>query len=433
MNVYEIIIKKRNGKTLTKAEIEYLVAGYVKGDIPDYQMAAFLMAVYFRGMDFTEIADLTSAMIKSGKKFNLSNIKGFKVDKHSTGGVGDKISLILAPLVSSLGLVVPMISGRGLGHTGGTLDKLESISGYRTNLTSDEFEKILKKIGIVICGQTDELVPADRKLYALRDVTATVDSIPLIAASIMSKKIAEGIDGLVIDIKTGRGAFMQKYQDAQKLARVMIEIGKKMNKKIVAHITSMEQPLGVAIGNSLEVIEAIECLKGKGPSDVMEVTFTLAQSMLLMSNQFKTRVIKNKLEEAIQSGQALQKFRELIQIQGGDSKIIDNYKLLPQAKYHCCVKSPKSGFVNKIDALHIGLLSVELGCGRKTIHDTIDHSAGFILRKKIGDRVLFGEPLIDVFGNDLNKIETVTKKVIDAFIIRKTKINQPKLILAKIT
>jgi pyrimidine-nucleoside phosphorylase len=410
MNVYEIILKKRSGQALSKEEIQFFVNGYTKGTIPDYQFSAFLMAVYFQGMSFNETTALTDAMMHSGKVFNLSSIPGIKIDKHSTGGVGDKVSLILAPLVAvcgacpapfdkksiekisnfecditqpdkRCGVVVPMVSGRGLGHTGGTLDKLESIPGFRTDLTENEFKTQLKKIGVAMMGQTKELAPADKKIYALRDVTATVDSIPLIAASIMSKKLAEGIDGLVLDVKTGSGAFMRELNDAKKLAKVMIEIGKRIGKKVIALITNMEQPLGNMVGNALEVIESIECLKGKGPTDLMQVTMALAEEMLTM--KVKSQEVRKMIEEAIESGAALEKFRAIIKAQDGDERVINNYKLLPQPKYKRQVKSPKTGYIHKIDALLIGLLSVELGCGKRTIDDKIDDSAGFIFKKKI--------------------------------------------------
>ncbi|MCX8014870.1 MAG: thymidine phosphorylase, partial [candidate division WOR-3 bacterium] len=420
MTVYEIILKKRSGQELTNDEIEFLVSGYTKNIIPDYQMSAFLMAVYFQGMTFDEITALTKAMIHSGKTFDLSSIPKPKIDKHSTGGVGDKVSLILAPLVASLGIAIPMVSGRSLGHTGGTLDKLESIPGFRTNLTEREFISQLKKIGVAMIGQTEELVPADKKIYALRDVTATVDSIPLIAASIMSKKLAEGIDGLVLDVKTGSGAFMRKERDAQKLAKMMIEIAKRMKKKVVALITNMEQPLGNMVGNALEVIESIECLKGNGPPDLMQVTIELATEMLMMAHStVKKQAAKNKIVYALKSGLALEKFREIIKAQGGDPRVIENYNLLLQPKCRVRVISPESGYLQKLDALTIGLLSVELGCGRKTIDDKIDYSAGFVFKKKIGDEVKKGEVLLEIMANDQKKLTAVSEKILNAYKISK--------------
>ncbi len=433
MNAYEIILKKRAGKEITRPEIEFLVSGYTQGIIPDYQISAFLMTVYYKGMNFKETTFLTDAMLQSGKIFDLSKIRGQKIDKHSTGGVGDNFSLILAPLVASLGIIVPMVSGRGLGHTGGTLDKLESIPGFRTNLTEKEFKHQLQKIGVAIMGQTKELAPADKKLYALRDVTATVDSIPLIAASIMSKKLAEGICGLVLDVKTGRGAFMRELKDAKLLAQVMIEIGKRLDKKVIALLTSMEQPLGKMVGNALEVIETIECLKGNWSDDMKELTFALTEEMIMMADfRGKKQEARGKIEQAIESGAALNKLKELIKFQGGDERVIDNYKLLPQPKYKYQVKSLNAGYVQKIDALSIGLLSVELDCGRKTIDDKIDYSAGFIFNKKIGDKIKKGEILAEVVGQDKIKVKVVGQKTLDAYKIGRDKIKPPRLVLEKI-
>ena len=433
MSSYEIILKKRNGKELTKSEIEFLVSGYTKGVIPDYQFSAFLMAVYFQRLSFDETTALTDAMMHSGQVFSLSGVKGKKIDKHSTGGVGDKVSLILAPLIAACDIKVPMVSGRGLGHTGGTLDKLESIPGFRTDLNENEFKKQLNKIGVAMMGQTYELAPADKKIYALRDVTATVDSIPLIAASIMSKKLAEGIDGLVLDVKAGSGAFMRELNDAKKLAKVMIEIGKRMGKKVIALITSMEQPLGNMIGNSLEVIESIECLKGNGPADLMEVTIALSEEMLIMGGKVKSkREARKLLNDAINSGRALEKFKQIITMQNGDAKVVEDYRLLPQAKYRLEVKSQEFGYVQKIDTLQIGLLSVEIGCGRQTVSDEIDHSAGFILKKKIGDEVKKDELLVEVVGQNQNKVRTVSKKILNVYKIGKEKVKPPRLILQKI-
>jgi pyrimidine-nucleoside phosphorylase len=432
MTAYETILKKRSGKILTNREIDFLVNGYTSGAIPDYQFSAFLMTVYFQGMNFDETTALTFAMMRSGKIFDLSEIPGPKIDKHSTGGIGDKVSLILAPLVAACGITVPMVSGRGLGHTGGTLDKLESIPGFRTNLTEKEFKRQIKKIGVAMMGQTKELAPADKRIYALRDVTGTVDSIPLIAASIMSKKLAEGIDGLVLDVKTGAGAFMKDFVCAKKLAKVMIEIGKRMGKKVVALITGMEQPLGNMVGNSLEVIESIECLKGNGQPDLMQVTIGLAEEMLMMGSRGKRREARSKIENVIKSGAALERFRDIIKAQDGDERVIDNYEILPQAKFHGRVKSPKTGYVQKIDAFQIGVLSVELGCGRKTIDDKIDYNAGFIFKKKIGDQVEKGESLVEVVGQDNNKVKFVSKKLLSVFKIGAVKVKPPQLIIDRI-
>ncbi|MDH5186487.1 MAG: thymidine phosphorylase [candidate division WOR-3 bacterium] len=429
MNTYEIIKKKRDGKALTKEEMNFLINGYTKHNIKDYQLAAFLMAVYYRGMSFDETTNLTIAMMDSGKVFDLSAIPGIKVDKHSTGGVGDKVSLILAPLVACYGVVVPMVSGRGLGHTGGTLDKLESIPGFRTNLTYQEFVTNLKSIGLAMMGQTEELAPADRKIYALRDVTATVDSIPLIAASIMSKKLAEGIDGLVLDVKTGSGAFMPKLSLAKKLAKIMIELGKRMNKKVTAFITDMSQPLGRTVGNALEVIEAIEALKGKGEKDLMEVVLTLGEAMLLMGKKANTKNKARKLlQQSIDQRNALEKFRQLVRLQGGDERVIDDYSLLATAKYQIGVKSSKAGYVAKIDTQKIGMLAVELGAGRKKLEDRIDPAAGFIVNKKIGDLVRVGDILALVLANDIDLARDIALKFSGCYSFQKNRVFKPKLI-----
>lgn len=433
MTAYEIIKKKRDGKTLSREEINFLVCGYTNDEIPDYQFASFLMAVYFQGMNFEETTTLTFAMMNSGKVFDLSAIPGIKIDKHSTGGVGDKVSLILAPLVAACGVIVPMVSGRGLGHTGGTLDKLESIPGFRTNLSYDEFVSNLKHIGIAMIGQTKELAPSDKKIYALRDVTATVDSIPLISASIMAKKLAEGIDGLVLDVKTGSGAFMTKLSEAKKLAQTMIAIGKRMNKKVSALITDMNQPLGKAVGNALEVIESIEAFKGKGEKDLMEIVFVLAEEMLLMSQPAKTKTqVRKLLKQAIENGKALNKFRALIRLQGGNEKVIDDYSLLPKAKYQIEVKSSKSGYIAEIDTQRIGMLAIELGAGRKRIDDIIDPSVGFIINKKIGASVKTNDILASVLANDKGLAEEIANKLRDCYSFSKNKTREPKLVITKI-
>lgn len=434
MTVYEIIKKKRDGKGLNRAEIDFLIDGYTKGLIPDYQFSAFLMAIYLKGMNFDEITNLTLAMMNSGKVFDLSAIPGRKIDKHSTGGVGDKVSLILAPLVAACGVIVPMVSGRGLGHTGGTLDKLESIRGFRTNLSYYEFVANLKQIGLAIMGQTDELAPADKKIYALRDVTATVDSIPLIAASIMAKKLAEGIDGLVLDVKTGSGAFMTKVSQAKKLAKTMIKIGKKMNKSITAFITDMNQPLGRSVGNALEVMESIEVLKGKGEKDLMTIVYTLGEEMLLMSKKVETKSQAEKLlKEAIETGKALEKFQALIRLQGGNEKIIEDYGYLPTAQYQIEVKSAKTGYIAEIDTQRVGLLAVELGAGRKKIEEKIDPAVGFIFNKKVGNWVKMGERLAVVFANNEPLGKAIAEQLAACFSYKKNKPRKPKLIIAKLS
>lgn len=424
-NPIDLIYKKRDGKKLTKKEIQFLISEYTKNIIPDYQFAAFLMAIYFQGMDFEETTDLMQAMLYSGKVLNLSDIKQPKIDKHSTGGVGDKISLILAPLVASCGVCVPMISGRGLGHTGGTLDKLESIPGFRTNLGVREFKKQLKKIGVALIGQTREIAPADKKIYALRDVTATVDSIPLISASIMSKKLAEGLDGLVLDVKFGTGAFMNDYKKAKELARTMIQIGRRSGVKVIAILTDMNNPLGAYIGNSLEVIETIEALKGRGPKDLMDVTFALAEAMLKIA---KIKVGRRLLKMKIANGEALNKFKEIISYQGGDVRIIKDYFRLPVAKNKIKVKAQKNGYIHHIDNFQIGMLLVKLGGGRLRKDDKIDPSCGFRVYKKIGDYVKKGECIIEIFSDNKSKARIVAEKMHSVFTIQKKPCKHKKLI-----
>jgi pyrimidine-nucleoside phosphorylase len=388
VNTVEIIRKKRNGGALTRGEIESLIGGYVRGEVPDYQMSAFLMAVYFNGMEPAETPLFTDVMLHSGSVIDLSSIPGRKVDKHSTGGVGDKVSLILAPMVAACGVAVPMISGRGLGHTGGTLDKLESIPGFRTGLTLDEYRDVIRETGLVLCGQTAEIAPADRRMYALRDVTATVESIPLIAGSIMSKKLAEGIDALVLDVKTGDGAFMQSYDDAVALATALVSIGTSCGKETVAFITGMDQPLGMMIGNWLEVLESVECLKGKNVPDLMELTYVLGGAMVHLGG--KAATLAGGIEEcrsAIWSGRAYEKFLQVVERQGGDSSFIRDPGRYPVSKFSLEVRSASSGFVTGFGTRRIGVLAVELGAGRLRVDDPVDPKAGIVLVKKIGDRV----------------------------------------------
>jgi pyrimidine-nucleoside phosphorylase len=396
-NTIDLIRKKRDGYTLTQKEIQFLISEYTKNELPDYQFAAFLMAVYFQRMDFEETTDLMSAMLHSGKVLDLSDIRQPKIDKHSTGGVGDKLSLIVAPLVASCGVCVPMISGRGLGHTGGTLDKLESIPGLKTNLTSKQFKNQIKKIGVAMVGQTEEIAPADKKIYALRDVTATVDSIPLIAASIMSKKLAEDLDGLVLDVKCGSGAFMKDYKKAKDLAQTLIQIGKRSGVKTRVLLTDMNNPLGDYIGNSLEVIETIEALKSRGPTDVMEVTLALAEAMLTIA---KIKGGRKLLEKKIVTGEALNKFREIVIQQGGDARIIEDYSRLPVAKNKITVRAQTKGCLENIDTFTIGMLLVALGGGREKKGDQIDPSCGFKVYKKIGDHVEKNECLIEIYSDN---------------------------------
>src|SRR3989338_756134 len=392
MRVIDIIKKKRDGEILTSKEIDFFIRGLTRGEIPDYQATAHLMAIYFSGMTEDETYHLTYSMMHSGEVLDLSDIPGIKVDKHSTGGVGDKLSLTIAPLVASAGVPMPMIAGRGLGHTGGTVDKLESIPNFRTNLSLREFKETVKKINLSIIGQTSEIAPADKKLYALRDVTATVESIPLIVSSIMSKKLAEGIDGLIMDVKTGNGAFMKEFEDAIELSEGIVQIGKKMGKNVVAIITDMNQPLWYAVGNSLEVIEAIEFLKGKGSDDIKNLTLKIGAWMLKIGGI--TEDIEDGikiLQEKLKSGEGLKKFRELIKLQGGNPDVIEDYSIFPKAKIIKDVMSSESGYVQKIETDKIGISACILGAGRLKIDSSIDFSAGLILRKKIGDYVEKGD------------------------------------------
>ncbi|UCC12541.1 MAG: thymidine phosphorylase [candidate division WOR-3 bacterium] len=414
-NPVALIRKKRDGKKFQADEIQFLVGEYASKRIPDYQMSALLMAVYFRGMDDAETGQLMHAMMRSGETLDLSRIDCPVIDKHSTGGVGDKISLILAPLVASCGVCVPMISGRGLGHTGGTLDKLGSIPGFRTDLDVRRFIKQLKKINIAMCGQTRTIAPADKRLYALRDVTATVDSIPLIAASIMSKKLAEDLDGLVLDVKFGNGAFMKEYSKAKELARAMIQIGKRFGVRVAAVMTDMNNPLGTYVGNSLEVMESIEALQGRGSADVMEVTYALGTAMLRLGTiKGGQRLLRKK----IATGEALQVFAQLVRAQNGDPRVIDDYSLLPIARKRYSVVSPSRGYIHNVDTYLLGMLLVELGGGRMKKGDSIDPSCGFKIHKKIGDRIKKGECLIEIFGDNKTWAQRVKRCMPDVFLIK---------------
>ncbi|MBI4548139.1 MAG: thymidine phosphorylase [Ignavibacteriae bacterium] len=418
MNPLELIRKKRNRGTLSYEELNSLITGYVDGRIPDYQMAAFLMAVYFQKMDFEETAHLVDIMVHSGKVIDLSLIPGIKVDKHSTGGVGDKVSLILAPMVAACGVPVPMISGRGLGHTGGTLDKLESIPGFRTNLSIEEYKSVLRDVGVVMIGQTDDLVPADKKMYALRDVTATVECIPLIAGSIMSKKLAEGMDALVLDVKTGRGAFMHSEADAIELAKTLIALGERFGKKTIGFITDMNQPLGCTVGNWLEVVECIECMQGKDVPDLMEVTYVLGGAMLMLGGKAKTiDEGTNRCREAVHNGKALQKFKEMVKRQGGQLSYIEKPASYPQSKHCVEITSTSSGDIDNIDALEIGFASALLGAGRMKVNDAIDPKAGILLKKKVGDTVQIGETLAVLYSDNENVLNNVKHRVAMAFSI----------------
>src|SRR6187402_379300 len=399
----DIIIKKRDGDALTKDEIEFFARGVTDGKFADYQATALLMAIFWRGMSAQETAWLTDAMMRSGEVIDLKDLPGAKVDKHSTGGVGDKVSLILAPLAVACGLKVPMMSGRGLGHTGGTLDKLEAIPGFKVQLSVPEFRAILQKVGCAMIGQTPQVVPADRKLYSLRDVTGTVECIPLICASIMSKKLAEGIDSLVLDVKFGKGAFMKKKEDALTLARAMDDVGKAAQKPVWAQLTAMNQPLGRAAGHTTEVIESIECLKGNGPADLMEVTYSLTGHMLVLCGKAKgTAEARQQMETAIANGSALKVFREMCAAQGGDAKVVDDYKILPAAQKTITVKAGATaqGFVSEVDALKCGHAIMALGGGRAAVTDKIDHAVGIADLIKIGEPVAPGTRLCTLHIND---------------------------------
>lgn len=415
MRMVDIIQKKKQGEALTALEIDFAVQGYTKGEIPDYQMSAFLMAVYFRGMNKEEISNMTLSFVNSGDKVDLSAIEGIKVDKHSTGGVGDKISLIVIPLVASLGIPVAKMSGRGLGHTGGTIDKLESIEGFKTELSSEEFINNVNKYKMAIVGQSGNLTPADKKIYALRDVTATVDSIPLIASSIMSKKIASGADAIVLDVKVGDGAFMKTVSEAKELARTMVDIGKLLNKKTVAIITDMNNPLGHEIGNSNEIREAMDVLKGNGSEDETTVALTIASHMAVLGGAFvEFDEAYKHLNEIIRSGKAIEKLKEFIEIQGGNSKIVENPDLLPKAKNHIEVKAKQKGYVTYIEAEKIGIAAMLLGAGRKTKEDNVDFAAGITLIKKVGEVVNIGDTICVLHTNQEEYLDA--KKVAeDAF------------------
>jgi pyrimidine-nucleoside phosphorylase len=401
MRASDIILKKRDNRTHTREELDFMVAGATSGSVPDYQVSAWLMAVLLRGMSADETAMLTDAMVRSGERVDLSAIPGVKVDKHSTGGVGDKTSLILAPLAAACGLAVPMMSGRALGHTGGTLDKLESIPGFRTGLTLDEFKRELTEIGVSLIGQTGQIAPADKKLYALRDVTGTVESIPLISSSIMSKKIAEGIDALVLDVKAGRGAFMKSVADARRLAESLVSIGTKAGLKTEAAITAMDVPLGRNVGNALEVIESIETLKGRGPQDLEWLSVRLAARMLVLGGIVSTTDQgERRVREAIASGAGVEKFRKVIEWQGGDPRVVDDYTVLGSAPRHHVVLAKRNGFLDTLDAELVGRATMVLGAGRETVADAIDPTVGAVLQAAPGDQLRAGDPILTLHYRD---------------------------------
>lgn len=433
MRAVDLIARKRNGGELDRGEIEFLIEGYVKGEIPDYQISAFLMAVYFKGMTFAETAALTRSMMNSGDTFDLSDVPGIKVDKHSTGGVGDKVSLILAPMVASAGLPVPMVSGRGLGHTGGTLDKLESIPGFQTRMDEKRFREQIKKIGVAIIGQTDNFVPADKKLYALRDVTATVESIPLISGSIVSKKVASGADAFVFDVKSGSGAFMDTEEKAMALAGSLIGVMRELGKKSLALITDMNQPLGCAIGNTLEIIETIETLKGRGPADLTELCIELGVRMLLLGEKASSpEEARSLLEKQLSSGAALAKFREILIEQGGDTAICEDYSIMDLSPNKSDFTASSQGYIAGFDTREIGNACMVLGAGRAKVEDNVDYGVGFMCHKKIGDSVSNGEPIFTIYYRNDKSLDEAMRRLKKSITISETPAPPVKLIKEEI-
>ncbi|WP_294240747.1 pyrimidine-nucleoside phosphorylase [Pseudobutyrivibrio sp.] len=430
MRMYDLIEKKKLGQELSTEEIKDIIDGYTRGDIPDYQISALLMAICFNGMNVRERYDLTMAMRDSGDILDLSSIEGVKIDKHSTGGVGDKVTLVLGPIIASIGVPVAKMSGRGLGHTGGTIDKLEAFPGFNASLSEEEFINQVNSIKIAVTGQSKNLAPADKKLYALRDVTATVDEISLITGSIMSKKLAAGTDAIVLDVTVGDGAFMKNKEDALELAKSMVDIGKRANKKIAAYLTNMDEPLGYAVGNNLEVIEAIEALKGNGPEDLMEVVYALGSQMVVFSgietDKAKARAL---MEEAVKNGSAYAKFIEFIEAQGGDATYAKDINKFSPAKYVIPVNAEIDGYVHALKAESFGLASMSLGGGRETFDDVIDMSVGIILNKKVGDSIKAGEPIGYIHANDQAKAEHAKDMILKATVISPDKCDHMKLII----
>lgn len=432
MRMVDVIAKKRDGKELTKEEIEFFVKGYTDGEIPDYQASSFAMATYFQDMTDNERAYLTMAMVESGDQIDLSEIEGIKVDKHSTGGVGDTTTLVLAPLVAALDIPVAKMSGRGLGHTGGTIDKLEAVEGFHVEISEQEFIDLVNRDKVAVIGQTGNLTPADKKLYGLRDVTGTVNSIPLIASSIMSKKIAAGADAIVLDVKTGAGAFMKTLEDSELLAHAMVKIGKNVGRNTMAIISDMSQPLGRAIGNGLEVKEAIETLRGEGPEDLTELVLTLGSQMVVLAKKAENLdEAREKLQEVIQNGKALEKFKVFLENQGGDGSVVDDVSKLPQAQYTFEVKAKQSGYVSNIVADEIGVASMLLGAGRATKDDIIDLAVGLVLNKKVGDKVEEGESLVTIYANQ-EDVKDVEQKILNNIDISDEQV-KPTLIHKVIT
>jgi len=433
MRAVDVIMKKRDGGPLSREEIRFFVGGVTSGSLPDYQASALLMAILLRGMTAEETAWLTDAMVHSGVRVDLGDIPGVKVDKHSTGGVGDKTSLILAPLAAACGVPVPMMSGRGLGHTGGTLDKLEAIPGFRVNLSLEEMKTALARVGCAMIGQTAQIAPADKKLYALRDVTGTVESIPLISASIMSKKIAEGIDALVLDVKTGCGAFMKTEADSRRLAESLVSIGNASGVKTEAVITAMDAPLGNAVGNALEVIECVEVLKGGGPNDLIEVSVELTARMLVLGQVARDRPDADRQARlAIESGAGLERFRQIIEMQGGDPRIVDDYARLPRAEARHVVVADRAGYVNRVDAELVGRASVALGAGRDRVEDPVDPAVGIVVRAKPGDEVRAGDPILEMHFRTRPKLEAALALAARAVTIRDTRPVAGRLIVAEV-
>jgi len=419
MRMYDLILKKRNGEELSKEEINFFVENYTSGNIPDYQVSALMMAIFFKKMNSRETADLTMAIVNSGDILDLSAIEGIKVDKHSTGGVGDTTTLVLGPMVAALGVPVAKMSGRGLGHTGGTIDKLESFKGFSVEMTNEKFIGNVNTIKLAVGAQTGDLAPADKKLYSLRDVTATVDNVSLIASSIMSKKIAAGADCIVLDVKVGEGAFMKTPEAAFELAHEMVSIGNNVNRETIAIISDMDQPLGFAVGNALEVKEAIDTLKGKGPKDLFELCLTLGSNMVLLAKKANSaEEARAMLMETIESGSALNKLKEFIAAQGGDASYIDEVEKLPKAQYVIPVISDSEGYVTKIHAENIGLIAMELGAGRATKESVIDLAVGIVLNKKRGDAVLKGDVLAHVHANDMEKANEAVRKIQKNYVVK---------------
>lgn len=433
MRMVDLIEKKRDGKELSTEEINFIIKGYTDGSIPDYQMSALTMAIYFQGMTENERAMLTMAMVESGDQINLSEIEGIKVDKHSTGGVGDTTTLVLGPLVAAVGVPVAKMSGRGLGHTGGTIDKLESVAGFHVEIENREFIDLVNKNKIAVIGQSGNLTPADKKLYALRDVTATVNSIPLIASSIMSKKIAAGADAIVLDVKTGAGAFMKSLEDSRELAKAMVSIGNNVGRQTMAVISDMSQPLGFAIGNALEVKEAIDTLKGEGPEDLTELCLTLGSHMVFLAKKAQDlNEARQLLEKAIEDGSALEVLKTFLGSQGGDASVVDDPSKLPQAKYHIELEAKEAGYVSAIVADEIGTAAMLLGAGRATKESEIDLAVGLMLNKKIGDRVEKGESLVTIYSN-FEDVAEVKEKLYANIKVSNEKVPAPTLIHEEIT